>query len=256
MTAAAVPPLEPQMYVLLVMAAFCAGLIDSIAGGGGLVAFPALLAAGLPPHLAIGTNKGQAVFGAISSAASFWHGGGVERARAPVGFALGFAGAIAGALTVLAIRPDPLRPIIVVLLAAAAGVVLLRGHVKPAPRTPKHPEALVAAIGFALGFYDGFFGPGTGSMLIVAFVVAFGDTLTRASGNAKIVNLASNLASVLIFALRGQVLWAVSLPMAGANALGAAIGSRLALRRGDALVRWVVVAVAGAAALKLALTSR
>ena len=102
-----------------------------------------------------------------------------------------------------------------------------------------------------LGAYDGFFGPGTGSMLILAFVLVFGDSLTRASGNAKVVNLASNLAAFLLFARRGTILWTIALPMAAANAIGAAVGARLALRRGDRLVRWVVLVVVLAVVVKL-----
>jgi uncharacterized membrane protein YfcA len=110
----------------------------------------------------------------------------------------------------------------------------------------------LAPIGFALGFYDGFFGPGTGSILIVAFVLVFGDTLTRASGNAKVVNLASNLAAVLLFTMKGTVLWKVSFPMAAANALGAFVGARLAVRKGDTLVRKVVLVVVSALVVKIA----
>lgn len=236
---------------LLALAAFAAGCVDAIAGGGGLITFPALVAAGLPPHLALGTNKGQAVFGAVSSAAHFWRGGGLDRGRAPLGFAMGLAGSLLGALAVLSVRPEPLRPLIMVLLAAAAAAVLLRGHVKTRPRPPLHPRAALAAVALGLGAYDGFFGPGTGSMLIVAFMLVFGDGLTRASGNAKVVNLASNLAAVGVFAARGSVLLRVALPMAAANALGAAVGARLALRRGDRLVRWGVLAVVAAAIAKL-----
>ena len=103
-----------------------------------------------------------------------------------------------------------------------------------------------------LGAYDGFFGPGTGSMLVVAFAVVFGDALTRASGNAKIVNLASNVAAMLLFAHRGVVVWSVALPMAAANALGAATGAHLAVRKGDRLVRAVVLVVVAAIVVKLA----
>jgi uncharacterized protein len=106
---------------------------------------------------------------------------------------------------------------------------------------------------FALGFYDGFFGPGVGSMLIVVFVLLFGDTLTRASGNAKVVNLASNVAALLLFSLRGTVLWKIALPMAAANAAGAFVGARLAVRRGDRFVRVVVLAVVAALVLKITL---
>jgi uncharacterized membrane protein YfcA len=191
----------PATVALLVAAAFCAGLVDAIAGGGGLVSLPALLAAGLPPHVALGTNKGQAVFGATASAISFWRRGMIDRARA---------------------------------LGRAA------------------QAAALAGIALVLGAYDGFFGPGTGSMLVVAFSVVFGDALTRASGNAKIVNLASNVAAMLLFAHRGVVLWSVALPMAAANALGATTGAHLAVRKGDRLVRAVVLVVVAAVVVKLA----
>jgi uncharacterized protein len=239
-------------FALLLVAAFGAGLVDSIAGGGGLISFPALVAAGLPPHLALGTNKGQSVFGAMSSAVSYWRGGGLDRDRAPLAFVCGFVGSIAGAFAVLAVRPEPLRPIIIVLLAAAGAVVLLRGRIRARTHPPSHPRLALAGIALGLGSYDGFFGPGVGSMLIVAFMLVFGDAITRASGNAKVVNLASNLAAVVVFTARGSVLWSVSLPMAVANSLGAMLGARLALRGGDRFVRWVVLAVVVAAMTKLA----
>ncbi|MBX3209954.1 MAG: TSUP family transporter, partial [Labilithrix sp.] len=199
-------PLEPWTIALLALAAFGAGLVDAIAGGGGLVTVPVLLAAGLPVPVALATNKGQASFGAVSSFASFWTKGGIDRARVPLAFACGFIGSLAGARVLLLVKPEPLKPVVLVLLLAAAGIVAY-------PRKPKtghaRPWAMLALgpIAFALGFYDGFFGPGVGSMLIVAFVMVFGDTVTRASGNAKVVNLASNLAALLLFSLKGAVLW-------------------------------------------------
>jgi uncharacterized membrane protein YfcA len=237
---------------LLALAAFGAGLVDAIAGGGGLITFPALVAAGLPPHIALGTNKGQAISGAVSSAVSFWRGKGLDHDRALLGFACGFVGSILGAFAVLAVRPEPLRPVIIVLLAGAAAVVLLRGRVKARTHPPAHPRMALAGIALGLGAYDGFFGPGVGSTLIVAFMLVFGDAITRASGNAKIVNLASNAAAVLVFAVRGTILWQVALPMAVANGLGAMVGARLALRRGDRFVRWVVLVVVACAMVKLA----
>ena len=239
------------MIALLVLAAFSAGLVDAIAGGGGLLTVPSLLAVGLPPPVALATNKGQAVFGAVSSFASFWSRGGIDRDRAPIGFLFGFLGSLAGARVLLVVRPEPLKPIILVLLILAAAFVAW-------PRKPTHGEphawarmALVP-VAFGLGFYDGFFGPGVGSMLIVAFVLLFGDTLTRASGNAKVVNLASNLAAILLFSVKGTVLWSVALPMAAANAAGAFVGARLAVKRGDRFVRVVVLAVVAALVAKMA----
>jgi uncharacterized membrane protein YfcA len=244
-------PLSLGVIALLAVAAFAAGLVDAIAGGGGLVTVPALLAAGLPPQVALATNKGQASFGAVSSFASFWSRGGIDRKRAPLGFVFGFLGSMAGARVLLLVRPEPLKPVVLVLLMIAATIVVW-------PRKPTHGTAhswamiALGPIAFALGFYDGFFGPGVGSMLIVAFVLVFGDTLTRASGNAKVVNLASNLAALLLFTMRGTVQWRIAIPMAAANALGAFVGARLAVKRGDKLVRVVVLGVVTVLVLKMA----
>ena len=243
--------LEPYAIGLLVFAAFCAGVVDAIAGGGGLITVPALLAAGLPPHLALATNKGQASFGAVSSFLSFWTRGGIERERAPLGFALGFVGSLLGARVLLLIRPEPLKPIVLVLLVVAAGVVAYPRKPTTAPARTRSLLAL-APIALAMGFYDGFFGPGVGSLLIVSFVLVFGDSLTRASGNAKVVNLASNIAALLLFSIKGAVLWRVAAPMAAGNALGAFVGARLAVKRGDRFVRLVVLGVVTVLVLKMA----
>lgn len=242
--------ISPLAIAVLAGVAFAAGLVDAIAGGGGLLTVPALLAAGLPPQLALATNKGQASFGAISSFASFWARGGIDRHRALRGFVCGFLGSLAGAQVLLLVRPEPLKPIILVLLLAAAGFVAYPRRTQPEAR-PWAMTAL-APIAFGLGFYDGFFGPGVGSLLIVTFVLVFGDTLTRASGNAKVVNLASNLAALGLFAVKGAVLWRIAAPMAAANALGAFTGARLAVKRGDRFVRTIVLLVVTVLVLKMA----
>jgi uncharacterized membrane protein YfcA len=246
----------PTTIALLAAAAFVAGLVDAIGGGGGLICLPALLAAGLPPTLALGTNKGQAVFGAASSALAFWRRRAVDRERAPLGFLAGFAGSWLGARAVLAVPPGALRVAVMALLLVAAAVVIARGRVQPRPRDlgPGAARAATLAIGLGLGAYDGFFGPGTGSLLVIAFAMVFGDALTRASGNAKIVNLASNLAAMILFASRGTVLWRIALPMAAGNALGAAAGAHLAIRNGDRLVRGVVLVAVLAVVAKLGLS--
>jgi uncharacterized protein len=245
-----VPAVSLQVLALLALSAFAAGLVDAIAGGGGLLTVPSLLAAGLPPQIALATNKGQAAFGAVSSFVSFWSKNGIDRKRAPFGFACGFLGALAGAQVLLLVKPEPLKPIVLVLLLLAAAFVAWPR--KPSRGEP-HTWAMLALfpITFALGFYDGFFGPGTGSMLIVMFVLVFGDTMTQASGNAKVVNLGSNLAALALFAARGVVLWKIALPMAAANAAGAFVGARLAVKKGDRFVRVVVLVVVGALVLKI-----
>ncbi len=240
--------------VALCTAASAAGFVDAIAGGGGLVTVPALMFVVPSPHLVLGTNKGQAVFGAVSSTVSFWRGGGVDRERAPIAFVCGSVGAVFGAILQLRVQPGPLKPIALALLVGAALVVALRplilrdahAHQVSAPR------AKLVSVALAAGFYDGFFGPGTGSLLIIAFVTLLGDTMLRASGNAKVVNLASNLTSFVIFAARGTILWSVALPMAACSVLGAAVGARVAMKRGDRFVRLVVLAVVSALVVKLA----
>ncbi len=235
---------------LLALAAFAAGFVDAIAGGGGLITLPALLAAGIPPHAALATNKGQATFGAISSAVSYWSKDKVDRKRAPIGFGFGLVGAVMGAVLVLRVPPGPLKPIVLGLLVFAA-VVVMWPRKPPREGFPKKGPWATFPIALAMGFYDGFFGPGTGSLLIVAFVLVYAEPLVVASGNAKITNLASNLAALAIFALRGAVLWKVALPMAAANALGAATGARVAMSRGDGFVRLVVLIVVAALVAKI-----
>jgi uncharacterized protein len=234
-------------------AGFVAGVVDAIAGGGGLITLPALLAVGMPPHLAIATNKGQASFGALAATVSFWRKGQVDRARAPVAFGAAFAGAIGGAMLLLAIPPEPLRPIVLALLVGAAIVVALRREVGGKPRARRYPRVLLAAACVVLGAYDGFFGPATGSLLILAFAVLFGDAMTRASGNAKVANLGSNVAALALFAWKGKVAWEIALPMAGMNVMGATIGAHLAIRGGDRVVRWVVLVVVGGVVVKVGL---
>jgi len=263
------PALTPLTIAALTLVAFAAGLVDAIAGGGGLLTVPALLAAGLPPHLALGTNKGQSVFGSGSAMVKYWRSGLVDPVRARAAFPLGLLGSACGATLVLAVPAARLKPIVLVLLAGAALFIGLRRSAPtpprepaqapgvPAPRSAPNRESarpvVAGLIALAIGAYDGFFGPGTGTFLIVAFVALLGDGLARASASAKVVNFASNLAALGLFAWRGVVVWPVALPMAAGQLLGAWIGAHLAVRRGDALVRRVAVLSALALAVKLAL---
>lgn len=238
-------------FVLLVGAAFFAGTVDAIGGGGGLVTVPVLLALGLEPHAVLATNKGQASFGAISSLVTYFRSDGLDRSRVPWGLVSGFAGSLLGAELVSLIPSAPLRPLVSVMLVAAACVMLLRDRlIRGRGSSPNYPWR-IGALGLALGGYDGFFGPGTGTLLIAAFVQFFGDSPTRASGNAKVINFASNVAALIVFQLRGSVLWQLALPMGLANLVGANLGARLALRYGDPAVRLVALVVAIAVAVKV-----
>jgi uncharacterized membrane protein YfcA len=238
-------PITTLDLALLVLAALAAGVVDAIAGGGGLLTLPALLAAGAPPHLALATNKGQSVFGSGSALLRFARAGLVDAARARVAFPCGLAGSLAGAAAVTAIPSAWLKPIVLGLLVfAGVFVASRRAPPRVEARVPPRVAGLAtAAIALAIGAYDGFFGPGTGTFLIVAFASVLGDSLQRASAEAKVVNFASNLAALLLFASRGLVLWHVALPMAAAQAAGGFLGAHLAVRRGDVLVRRVVLVV-------------
>jgi uncharacterized membrane protein YfcA len=173
------------------------------------------------------------------------------RKNAVVGFVAACVGAIVGARVQLAVAPEALRPVVLVLLVVVAGVVVVH---RPKARSDAHDPSAVAAfvIALVLGAYDGFFGPGTGTFVIVAHASILGATLAEATASAKAVNLGSNVASLVTFALRGTVLWSIALPMAAGNVVGNVIGARLAVRGGDRVVRVVVVAVSLALVTKLA----
>jgi uncharacterized membrane protein YfcA len=234
------------------VAAFCAGTVDAIAGGGGLITLPALLTAGVPYQLALGTNKGGSMWGSGAASASFWRAGRIDRTQALFAFPLGFVGSIIGANLVLGISKDALRPVVIGLLIFAAVVLMLKKPARATEEDQPKRRWVAALLALVVGAYDGFFGPGTGTFLIVGFVALCGRSLLGASADAKIVNFASNLAAVAIFAWRGTILWQLALPMAGGQLLGGLVGTRLALEGGAKLVRIMVVVVSGALIAKLA----
>lgn len=238
---------------LLSLAALLAGLVDAIAGGGGLLTLPALLLAGLPVPQAVASNKGQAVFGSGAALLTFWRAGRLQRQRVPALFVSGFAGALLGAWAVTLLSPALLKPLVLVLLLAVAALLALRPSLGALQRPAGgRPGLRAVLIGAGIGAYDGFLGPGTGTFLILAFVAWLGDELVGASAHAKVVNFASNLAALLLFASKGLVRWELALPMAVAQAAGATLGARLALRGGERLLRWVVLAVVAALTARLA----
>ncbi|MBX3157436.1 MAG: TSUP family transporter [Deltaproteobacteria bacterium] len=245
-----------EWYVVagLAVTAFFAGTVDAIAGGGGLITLPALLATGMPPHTALGTNKGQSVWGSGAALVSFWRADRVDRRQAAFAFPLALIGALIGAQAVLLVDKDALRPIVIATLIGAAALLVVR---KPAGAGDASPErarrylAIALVLALAIGAYDGFFGPGTGTFLIVGFVALCGKSMTRATADAKVVNFASNLAALGAFARDGSVMWSVALPMALGQLAGGLLGARLAIRGGARLIRAVVLAVSGALVAKL-----
>lgn len=231
-----------------------AGLVDAIAGGGGLLTVPALwlIAPGLDPRQVLGTNKGQGVFGTATSLHRFANSPLLDRRRAWASFPPALLGAALGVMLVSRIRPAVLAPVVMILLAVAAILVIVQRppHVQLAFRP--RPWWMAAVVGFILAGYDGFFGPGTGTFLILAYTYLWRDPLDAASANAKVVNFASNLASMVTFASLGLIVWAYALPMAAGQIIGGYVGAHLTIRVGRKLVRYVVVGVSLALILRLA----
>ncbi|MDB4953241.1 MAG: hypothetical protein JWO36_810 [Myxococcales bacterium] len=237
--------------VLLTLAALFAGTVDAMAGGGGLVTVPALLAAGLPSHVALGTNKAQSVWGSGASLAAFWRAGRVDRQQAQFAFPLGFLGSLAGASIVIAIDKDALKPIVIAMLIGAAALLVIRKPTRDED-TGLRNWPVAAALALVIGAYDGFFGPGTGTFLIVGFVALCGRSLVNASADAKVVNFASNLAAVIVFTRDGVVAWEIALPMACGQLSGGILGAHLAMKGGARVVRIAVLVVSGSLVAKLA----
>lgn len=250
-----------HFYLILPLVSFVAGVVDAIAGGGGLLTLPALLATGIPSHLSLGTNKAQAIWGAIGATWKFWRGGQIDRRRALTSFLAGAAGSGIGASAVLLVDPRSLRWVIVVLLAAVGVFMAVYRPPAPAasesgapvqPKVPTRRRSLIAvALSVLIGAYDGFFGPGTGTLLIVAFAGVLHEPLVNASANAKVVNLASNAAALTAFAIGGKVLWLVALPMAVAQLIGGYVGAGIAVAGGHRMIRLATLSVVAALIAKI-----
>lgn len=256
-TDAAMAIVDLGVLSTLAFAAFCAGLIDAVVGGGGLIQIPALFTV-LPrelPATLFGTNKAASVFGTLNAAWRYarriempW------RTTLPAACAA-FACAYLGAMAVAWLPRELLRPLILVLLLVAAAYTFWRKDFGAVHR-PQHAGcrefAYAVLLGGAIGFYDGFFGPGTGSFLIFLFVRFFGFDFLHASAASKVVNVATNLAALIFFVPAGYLLPALAVSMALCNIGGSVLGTHLALRHGSAFVRQVFLFVVSALILKFA----
>lgn len=240
------------VYALLFLAGFAGGLIDAIAGGGGLITVPALLATGMPPQLALGTNKLQSACGTLLALRRYARAGLMKSPRLGLAVACSFIASMAGAWAVTRMDPTLLGRIIPWLLAAVAIYTAANRRLGLDLRERRISFTLFAvAAGMLLGFYDGFFGPGTGSFWALGLVALLGMDLRGATGYTKAVNLASNLGSLSIFLVAGSVHLAAAGAMAAGQLLGARIGSGLVIQRGSAFIRPVFLTVVFAMTLKL-----
>ena len=234
--------------LFLLSASFLAGFVDSIAGGGGIVQLPALLI-GLPNSPAaevLGTNKLSAVFG-TTTAAALYRKQIKPDPRVLLGMAIpAFFGSAAGALLASRIPTSSMRPMILVLLIAVAIYTWLKpdlGKLENLRHVQKQRIQIGAIAGAVIGFYDGIFGPGTGSFLMLILVATLGYAFITASAIAKVVNVATNVGALIVFGINGAVIWQIGIVMGLANITGAVIGSRLAIRGGSTLVRKVFLLV-------------
>ena len=244
--------LETWQYPLLFLAALAAGFVDSIAGGGGLITIPALLSCGIDPQSTLGTNKLQASFG---SGSATWHyavAGTVELRDCIRGFIVTFIAAAFGAIAVQQMGPEFLRKAIPVLLVVVVVYLVLKPQVGERDSHARMPRtAFDLSFGLLIGFYDGFFGPGTGTFWAMAYVLDQGFNRTKATGYTKVMNFASNLSSLILFIFGGKVLFLVGLLMGSGQLLGARLGSRMVITRGTRFIRPIFLAVVFALILKL-----
>lgn len=244
--------LDPLVLLALGGAGMLAGFVDAIAGGGGLIALPALLAAGVPPVMALGTNKLQSVIGTGAAALTYWRGGFVSLKALAIAIPATFAASFVGAFVVKQIDVSVLQIAVPVALVAIALYFLFAPKLSDEDRHARlRFDLFVPIMGMAIGFYDGIFGPGTGSFLTMGFVALFGLGVTRAAGNTKILNLASNLGALALFIPSGDILWAAAGAMAVGQLIGGYLGARTGIRYGAKLIRPLVVVISLILAIKL-----
>ncbi|OLS60827.1 TSUP family transporter [Pseudomonas putida] len=249
--------LEVDLPLLLVLAAVAllAGFFDAIAGGGGLITLPVLFIAGLDPLAALATNKFQAASATASATWAFARRGMLDWSSGLPMAVMAFVGGALGALSVSLVPHDLLQAGVPVLLVLVAGYFAFSPRMDDSTlRQPRISPALFCLlVAPLLGFYDGVFGPGVGSFLMLAFMLLLGHGMLRAVGNSKLLNAACNLGALLVFAASGKLLWSLALVMALSAILGAQLGARCAVHFGPRLVRPLVVCVCTVMATKLLL---
>ncbi len=243
--------------VLVSLMSALAGFVDAVVGGGGLILVPALFATYPNAHPAtlLGTNKSASVWGTLFAAWQYNRRVQLAWRALLVASLLAFAGSWAGAYLLTLVSPQYLRQALPALLIGLLAYTLWNKQLGQthAPRfAPRKQAVYMAAIGAVIGFYDGFFGPGTGSFLVFLLVKVLGFDFLQASAHSKVLNLFSNLAAVILLASQGHVWWQVGIPLALANVVGSVLGSRMALRHGTVFVRWLFMLVVTALAVKTA----
>ena len=241
-----------HLLALLFLAAFLAGFIDSIAGGGGMVTVPAMLIAGFSPIETLGTNKLQSLFGSGSATLAYARGGHVDlRSQLPMA-AMSATGSALGAFLTTFLPGAVLQAAMPILLIAIALYFAFKSKISDIDQHRRMTPFLFGlAIVPVIGFYDGIFGPGTGSFFMLAFVTLAGFGLLKATAHTKLLNFASNFGGFAVFALSGVIVWKAGLTMAVGQFLGAQVGSRFAMKKGARIIRPLLVVTSLALAIRL-----
>lgn len=240
--------------VFLCFAGFLAAFVDSIAGGGGLISIPAFLAAGVSPHLALGTNKFCASCASLTSSLKFIKSKKVNFDFLKFLLPFTLLGAVMGVNTVLKIDEKILQTLVLILVLFVGVYSVFSksiGVENTFKGTTKSNIILGIILAFSLGFYDGFFGPGTGSFLIFGLIKIFGLDFVQAAGNGRLLNFTSNITSLILFALHGEIYYAIGIPMALFMILGAKLGTSLAINKGSKLIKPIFVTMSLAVAGKI-----
>ncbi|RDU65166.1 TSUP family transporter [Helicobacter sp. MIT 14-3879] len=243
--------LEVDILLILILVAFIAGFVDSIAGGGGIITIPALLLAGIPPHYALGTNKLQSSFGSFSATIHFYRKGHLKiKENLPFIISVGVFASI-GTILIQFFDANVLSKFIPFLLIIFSIYFLFSPKIKEENSIAKLGKLGLALILGVIGFYDGFFGPGTGSFLMFALILFGGFGIKESLAQAKLYNFTTNIASVIFFAIGGHILYKIGLAMAVGQFLGAYIGSKVALKYGIKIIKPLVVIVSILASINL-----
>lgn len=233
-----------EVILMLTAVATVAGFIDAIAGGGGLLTIPAMLLANIPPVLTLGTNKLQAASGALTASITMIKKGVVSPLKMKLAIAGAFIGSVLGTIAVQMSPPDMLEKLIPFLIAAIGIYTLFApslGEVEAEPRVSESTwQRVVAPL---IGFYDGYVGPGTGMFFALGNVALRGRQIIAATGAAKVLNLSTNIASLIFFIIGGNVLWKVGLAMMVGQTIGAYAGSHMVVKGGSKIIRPVIVLV-------------
>ena len=234
--------LELSTLLVLSLCSIIAGFIDSIAGGGGLLTIPALLSVGIPPAQALATNKLQSSFGSFSASFYFLRRGYIDLKLIRNAILFTFIGSACGTLLVQQIDPSSLKQAIPFMLIGFALYFIFSPHIGDEDRQQRMSFFLFSLlVGLVVGFYDGFFGPGTGSFLAISFVALAGFNLAKATAYSKLLNFTSNIASLIFFMLGGKILWQVGLIMGVGQFIGARLGSTMVVSKGSKIIRPLLV---------------